>query len=327
MRSTYAALARDALPHWGFSDRAQTLLVNLSENATFRVWEGSRTAMLRVHRAGYHDRVAIESELSWMAALRADLGLRTPVHVPTKAGAPVVTLADDRGRERHAVLFEVIDGTEPPPDDLERHLPGLGAVAARMHAHVQTWQPPAEFTRFRWDVPATLGADARWGRWQHAPGVDGAALELLGRASRTAAERLADFGYSADRFGLIHADMRLANLLVAQEVAVIDFDDSGFCWYLYDLAATLSFVEDDPRVPAWCAAWLRGYEQVRPLSVAERAMLPTFIVLRRLMLLAWLGSHHFTETARQLAPTYAAGTCALAETYLAGTGWAAAVLR
>jgi len=38
--------------------------------------------------------------------------------------------------------------------------------------------------------------------------------------------RLARFGSGAARFGLIHADMRLANLLVdGDDVCVIDFDD------------------------------------------------------------------------------------------------------
>jgi hypothetical protein len=40
------------------------------------------------------------------------------------------------------------------------------------------------------------------------------------------------FGADHERFGLIHADLRLANLLVWQEkTRVIDFDDCGFGWW------------------------------------------------------------------------------------------------
>ena len=39
---------------------------------------GSRTAVLRVHRTGYHPPGAVGSELAWLQALRRDEGLLTP---------------------------------------------------------------------------------------------------------------------------------------------------------------------------------------------------------------------------------------------------------
>src|SRR5262249_26304190 len=46
------------------------------------------------------------------------------------------------------------------------------------------------------------------------------------------------------------------------------------------------------------------------------AELRTFVMFRRLLLLAWIGSHGSVDVAQELAPTYAVGTCALAEEYL-----------
>ena len=44
--------------------------------------------------------------------------------------------------------------------------------------------------------------------------------------------------------------MRLANLLVdGRDVSVIDFDDCGFGWFMYDLGSSVSFIEHDPTVP------------------------------------------------------------------------------
>ena len=41
---------------------------------------------------------------------------------------------------------------------------------------------------------------------------------------------------------LIHADLRLANLLVERDrLGIIDFDDCGFGWFGYDFAAAVSF--------------------------------------------------------------------------------------
>ena len=104
------------------------------------------------------------------------------------------------------------------------------------------------------------------------------------------------------RYGLIHADMRLANLLVeGDQVTLIDFDDCGFCWFMYDFAAAISFHEDHPLVPVWRQNWLEGYQSVRALQPTDITALDTMILLRRMALLAWIGSHAETILARSHA--------------------------
>jgi Ser/Thr protein kinase RdoA (MazF antagonist) len=151
-------------------------------------------------------------------------------------------------------------------------------------------------------------------------GVGQAEAEILARLERTLRERLGAFGAGPDRFGLIHADTRLANLLVHEgTTAVIDFDDSGFGWYLYDLGTTVSFFEDDPAVPALVAAWLDGYRAAGgALTADDLAQAWTFIAFRRLLLTAWIGSHPAAAGAAELGAGYTQGTCALAERYLSG---------
>ena len=64
--------------------------------------------------------------------------------------------------------------------------------------------------------------------------------------------------------------MRLANLLVDQNgIRVIDFDDCGYGWFMYDFAATISFIEDDPRILEFKSAWLEGYLTQRRLSAED----------------------------------------------------------
>lgn len=312
----YAGFAAEVLPAYGFGAAATCQLINLSENGTFRVVEGDRTAILRVHREGYHAPVAIESELAWIDALRADVGVPTPVPIPAADGRRVVS-ASHAGRSRSAVLFEPLPGREPPAEDFSARFELLGQITARMHEHTMGWQRPAWFSRFAWDWDCTLGATPRWGRWQDGPGVGAAELAVLSRAADLLGRRLAAFGTGPDRFGLVHADLRLANLLVdGDQVAVIDFDDCGDSWHLYDLGAAVSFLEDDPRVPAWCDAWVTGYRSVRALSGADEAEIPSFVWLRRLMLVAWIGSHSTTDLAQEMGPAYTAASCDLAEQYL-----------
>jgi len=313
-------LAARALREYG--GRGTTTLLNVSENATFLVRDpatGART-VLRIHRRAYHGAAQIASELAWLDALRDEAGLRTPRVVAASDGRRIVDI--DPGPEpRHAVMFEWLPGAEPPDHDLVAAFGALGAITARMHEHGTGWRPPAGFDRFAWDYDGAFGGVARWGRWQDGIGVGPAERAILGRLDAVLAARLAAFGRGPGRYGLIHADLRLANLLVhGSDTYVIDFDDCGWGWLLYDLGAALSFIEDDPRVPALVDAWVGGYRSVRPLPPEDEAEISTFILMRRLLLVAWIGSHSGTDLARSMGAAYTAGTCELAETYLSSFG-------
>src|SRR5207248_8823317 len=119
----------------------------------------------------------------------------------------------------------------------------------------------------------------------------------------------------------VHADIRLANLLVDDgTVSVIDFDDSGFSWYLYDAGTTVSFFEHAPHVPQLLDSWLTGYRTVLGLPAEDEAEIETFILYRRLLLVAWIGSHTAVDIAQQLGAGYTRDSCDLAEAYLGRFG-------
>ncbi|MCG5218193.1 phosphotransferase [Streptosporangium sp. KLBMP 9127] len=318
-----AEIARRALGRYGLPDETTATLINVSENATYRVDDptGGQRAILRVHRLGYHSARAIASELDWLEALRRDEGVRTPRVLPAADGSRAVTVAGaDGGPGRTCVMFEHLPGAEPAADRLVEAFERLGALTARMHRHARGWRRPPGFTRFHWDYDAALGEEARWGRWQDGQGVRGEARAVLDRLDHELRVRLARHGGGADRYGLIHADLRLANLLVDGRDApsVIDFDDCGFGWYIYDLAAALSFIEHHPQAPEMIDSWTRGYRTVLPLDPAEEREIWTFVMFRRLLLVAWIGTHTAVDIARELGAGYTDGTCELAERYLGG---------
>ena len=316
------AVARTALRRYHAHPDASVELLNVSENATFLVSDpDAGPSVLRVHRLGYHTEQEITSELAWMDALRAEAGVRTPRVLPATDGQRVVTAAE-AGETRHCVRFEFLPGTEPggePEGTLTgAHFTELGEITARMHEHARAWPRPAWFTRFHWDYNAAFGDQARWGRWQDGVGVGPAERRVLTRLDDTLRARLAAFGQGPERYGLVHADTRLANLLVhAGAVSVIDFDDCGFSWYLYDLGTSVSFFEHSPQVPALVDSWLTGYRRAGQLPAPDEAEIWTFIMFRRLLLLAWIGSHQGVDIAVELGAGYTQGTCDLAESFLA----------
>jgi Ser/Thr protein kinase RdoA (MazF antagonist) len=311
--------AADALPAYGCHPDAAVELLNVSENATFLVTEPEAgPSVLRVHRLGYHTEQEIASELAWMDALRDEAGVRTPRILPAADGRRIVTVAERGGAaSRHCVRFEFLPGTEPEAELTGGYFAELGEITARMHRHAREWPRPAWFTRFHWDYQAAFGDQARWGRWQDGIGVGPAELRVLTRLDDVLRTRLAAFGAGPARYGLVHADTRLANLLVHDgSVSVIDFDDSGFSWYLYDLGTAVSFFEHSPEVPALVDSWLDGYRLAGQLPAEDQAEIWTFIMFRRLLLVAWIGSHRAVDIAAELGAGYTQGSCDLAESYL-----------
>lgn len=309
------------LPQWGLSPATAVRLLTVSENATFRADDPARAApvILRVHRPGYHTRGEIESELAWIEALRAHKVVDIPAPLAAATGGHIASFGAEDER-RDVVAFEFMQGEEPQQgESLVAGFLQLGAISARLHAHARDWTQPPGFERKVWDFDTTIGPRPHWGDWRDALGLTDAGRAVLERTTLTLRDRLAAYGTEPDRFGLIHADLRLANLLVDGNghIGVIDFDDCGFGWFGYDFAAAISFMEEDPAIPALMAAWVEGYRTEAPLAEEEVAMLPTFVMLRRLLLTAWIASHAETPTAQEMGPAYTEGTIRLAEGFLA----------
>ena len=62
--------------------------------------------------------------------------------------------------------------------------------------------------------------------------------------------------------------------------------------------------------------WKVGYRREAELSKACEAEIPTFVMLRRLLLVAWIGSHAETDLAKSMGLPYTKGSVDLCETYL-----------
>jgi Ser/Thr protein kinase RdoA (MazF antagonist) len=315
------SLAQACLCRYELSPGAMATLINYTENSTYRVDDSAsgNRFIFRIYRVGYHDRQTIESELGWMNALRRDAGVQTPEIIPARDGTTLLLLSDTAlPKPRFGAMFTFLSGTEPPEDHLAESFDRLGEVAARIHLHSRSWPLPPGFKRPTWNFESMLGgARPIWGRWQDGIGLDSEREKLLGRLTEVVARRLERFGSEREQFGLVHADLRLANLLVeGDQTKVIDFDDCGFGWYLYDLSTALTFMEERPDTRELVDAWVRSYRRLAPLTREEEGEIPTFMMLRRMMVMAWIASHSDTDLAQSEGAGYTLGTCRLASKYL-----------
>jgi Ser/Thr protein kinase RdoA (MazF antagonist) len=306
---------------WKLPPETSIRLLNVSENATFAVSEPrGRELVLRVHRVGYSAADEIRSELAWMAALRRDGVIETAVPVPGVDGEAVQILGPIAGgAPRFAVAFERLPGREPDARDAALWFERLGELTARLHGHAKSWAVPVGFRRKRWDVDAMVGDGAWWGAWRAAIGLTAAGAAVLDRVLELIARRLARLGSGPEVFGLVHADLRLANLLVdGSRLRIIDFDDCGYGWFVYDFATAVSFIEHEAIVPDLLRAWCAGYRQAAVLRADAVAEIPSFVILRRILLTAWLASHAEVPFARQQGASFTEGTVALAEEWRRG---------
>jgi Ser/Thr protein kinase RdoA (MazF antagonist) len=319
-------LALKALTHWpGRFDRLE--LVKYRENAVFSAFrsDGTRVA-LRIHRHLYHSDAELLSELQWMEALGA-AGIDVPMTVATDNGARFVTVAHEAVPEpRQVDMLLWLPGT--PVGAIEEGVgdhTGLaalyenaGRLAGRIHNHSALWQRPAGFVRHAWDEDGLLGAEPFWGRFWELPALSPAQATLVEQARQAARTALRQFGKTPENYGLIHADFVPENLLRdGDRLMLIDFDDAGFGWHLFELATALYFHSGTDYYAAVETALIRGYRAVRPLSEADYARLPLFLLLRSFTYLGWVHTRHETETARAATPMFVERSCALAEEFLA----------
>jgi Ser/Thr protein kinase RdoA (MazF antagonist) len=309
-------LALAALSLWG--KQAQDIrLVKMRENAVFQVHDrqGGKFAM-RIHREGYHTDDALRSELQWIAALKRS-GVDVPTVVPAEDGSLLVT-ASGPGAEvpRRIDLFEWIDGRplgtserglDESVRDVERTYRTVGSLMATLHNHAGGWVRPTGFQRRSWDLQGLVGEQPLWGRFWELAALKSTERDLLTRARDRVRRELGALAGRSDRhlrFGLIHADFVPENLLLTADgqVKLIDFDDSGYGWHMFDVATALYFIQEGPSYATAKASLIEGYRAHRNLPGEWLDTLPVFMTARGFTYLGWAHTRPLTEEGLAILP-------------------------
>lgn len=279
------SLAAEAASHW--NGRVIRLIRN-RENAVFEIITPQGRAALRLHRLGYQDDAAIRSELWWCAAL-AQKGVAVPAALPSQGGDLLVRLSTGRNASvidwvKGDALGEAGKPFDLPLDRVLARHHALGRLLADFHTATDRLILPADFTRPRWDIEGLVGETPFWGRfWEH-PVATPAQTETLGRARAFLRDHLTDHATTGD-FGLIHADVLRENVLMHENsLSLIDFDDSGFGFRLYDLGTVLSQNLYEPAYALIRDALIAGYAETK---VASASMVETFTLARTCASVGW----------------------------------------
>ncbi|NTJ09325.1 phosphotransferase enzyme family protein [Rhizobium lusitanum] len=319
-----SARACEALVHWGLGAQTPQLL-KYRENAVFRIsLENGEPAALRLHRPGYHDEQALASELSWMAALR-QANLRVPAPVATPDGRHIVPLTTTPDFDaQHADIVSWMTGIPlgqsgvpltHSPERLVAIFRALGETMARMHVATDAWAPPSSFHRPAWDGCGLLGERPLWGRFWDCAGLSPDQHKRLSDLRLLLRKQLDGLSSLDLDYGLIHADLVRENVLVdGNAIELIDFDDGGYGWRMFDIATALFKNRDEPHYALIETALIGGYTTVRPLPDWALKTLPLFTILRSLTYIGWIGARADTPDAAERLQRYASDTLALADT-------------
>lgn len=309
-------LAQKAAAEWGLT-HARLWFVAGRENQVYRVSDASGDYALRLKRPGYRQSIEIESELKWMAALdRAGILVPRPVpslrgHLMEQVDGHLVDLLTWMpGQTLGALLTESTDA------DAQALFHNLGRCMALFHAASDAWVKPDGFSRVAWDAEGLLGETPLWGRfWEHpALSAEDKALFEDFRAKAAQDLRLMDSGLD---HGLIHADLVRENVLVSDgRIGMLDFDDGGWGYRVFDLATTLLKFLDAPNFSRLKDALLRGYLSVR---VIDTGPLDLFLALRAVTYVGWVVPRLGEEGAPERSRRYVNTAKAVCSRYLAGT--------
>ena len=291
--------ARQVLGAWNI-EVAAVERVSVSENIALRVLATNGLPyVLRLHRPGYHTLDELVSEQIWTAAL-LEAGVDVPVPVPTVAGTGYAAV-DVAGERRQAGLLEWVEGEtlgavidrqtraaggEAAP--LLTHFTALGEIMASIHNHAAAWSPPSGFARHACDADGLMGEQPLWGRFWESPYLEAQLRRRLAALRQPLHDALSAYGKERDGYSMIHADLHPGNVVVAGgRLHVIDFDDAGFGWHLYEIAVALYHYQHDPRFGALRDALLLGYRRRRPFPAEALRRLPLFLLIRSLALIGW----------------------------------------
>jgi Ser/Thr protein kinase RdoA (MazF antagonist) len=239
--------------------------------------------LLRIHQPGYQAPTAVELELEWLSSMSRDADLPVPEPVLTLDGRLYTQVAIPGIPEgRICSLLRWVNGHEQKREAIRpHHFKALGELVARFHNHAANWKPPVGLSKRKYDWDGLFRKEGEEGipsseAWSLLPAEYTEPFEIISREVKQVMDK---WGKGPDVYGLIHGDLGMeANVLFWNgDVRAIDFDDSGFGYYIFDLSIVLEDSQDHQIQPRFRDALLNGYAHVRALSDDQIRKLDLFL--------------------------------------------------
>ena len=283
-------LANRALRKFGIKD-CIAVFNKISENATYFVYNDSGVPIytLRLSNEGSRSLQELEAELKWISSIGKEVSIIRPA-------VNEVVQVDGK----YCVLFNYVSGHNPVIDNKNTML-AIGRLAAKLHSYSNV-----SLNRPMWTVNNMVGTRGLWGNWRENEDLSLGQINIIDNVIEDISSKINK--YNTDKFGLIHNDLRIANIVKNRTYTAIDFDDCGYGYYMQDLASSLSFIEMRDDIERFKEYWIEGYETVASLTEEDKNMADYFIVIRRIQLLAWITTRQYNAYIRSITNYFAKDT-------------------
>ena len=108
------------------------------------------------------------------------------------------------------------------------------------------------------------------------------------------------------------------NVLIGDDhVELIDFDDAGHGWRMFDIATALVKNRREPHFDVIRSALISGYRKRRVLRDVAMATLPLFLLIRSLSYIGWAASRIDEPGTPERLARFSADAQELADDFLA----------
>ena len=275
---------KKALSLWNLNNKYE--LIAFRENVTYKTFNyDGLQLVLRFHRKNYSSREEINSELIWLNALNEEkINVPKPVKSVNRKfiekvndqyvsaltwlkGKPLTKLnSDEKFLLNNKVFFN------------------LGKELAKIHLFSDWWNKKQALKRRKWDIEGLLGDNPIWDKfWCNPELKDSQKNRII--LMRKQCHGILKNNLTFLDYGLIHADAVRDNVLYNNNmVSLIDFDDSGYGFRLFDLATTLLYYLEDKNFLIIKNQLVKGYLSIRSLNLE---LLDIFILIRSFTYVGW----------------------------------------
>lgn len=278
---------------WGLTDLT---FVRKMENIVYACNHQGQKAFLRLTTPFRRAESQIAAELHFIEHL-ANAGLTVPTPLQSMDGQTLLRINED---DQHyaAVVFAALEGEHPYQEHLATptFLRTLGALIAKMH-NVSTQYEPLSAEREHWHEERGL---------RHA--IEAASTSphtSVHTQLETTLQWIDTLPKTRDYYGLVHADLGAGNLFLKPDgtIGVIDFDDTCYHFYAFDLAIVIysmagrfEHMAPNDLEKTWLNHLLEGYRTVRPITEEQISHIPHFMHFACLRIYFWIAYHQSLNT-------------------------------
>jgi len=290
------SILRRCADNWGLHN---LVFIRKMENIVYACDSPSGKVFLRLTTPLRRTRPEIEAEVNWIEHL-SKWGLKVPHLILDRTGNKIASFSDGK-QHYEAVVFGAIAGIHPSKEQVAdpKFLRTLGALIAKMHIASEQYESSHHgMKREEWFEERGL---------RHALTAAESSRESTLRAKlQDAINWMQKLPRTRENYGLVHADLGALNLLIEEDgssIGIIDFDDSCYHWFVFDLAIVVFSMASrfehataQPEEERWLADLVAGYQAVRSLSQEEIQHVKKFIDFACLRLFFWIEYHEQLHT-------------------------------